>query len=33
MTKIIKEVTLKEINDLQQGGEREISLAEMTLKL
>jgi hypothetical protein len=33
MTKIIKEVTFKVIKDLQQGGEREISLAEMTLKL
>jgi hypothetical protein len=33
MTKIIKEVTLKEIKDLQEIGEGEISLAEMTLKL
>jgi len=33
MTKIIKEVTLKELKDQQALGEREIDLAEFTLKL
>jgi hypothetical protein len=33
MTKIIKEVTLKELKDQQALGEREIDLVEFTLKL
>jgi hypothetical protein len=33
MTKIIKEITLKELKDQQALGEREIDIAEFTLKL
>lgn len=33
MTRIIKQVTLKEIAELQQGGDREVDIAKVTLSL